>query len=42
MRQLLNRLEPIFWMFLAFLGLASFFLAIAIAVVLTHHMLFVL
>lgn len=42
MRQLLDRLEPLFWMLLAFLGLASFFLAIAIAVVLTHHMLFVL
>jgi hypothetical protein len=42
MRQLLNFLEPFFWMFLAFLGLASFFLAIAVAVVLSHHMLFVL
>jgi hypothetical protein len=39
MRQLLNFLEPLFWMFLAFLGLASFFLGIAIVVVLTHHMM---
>jgi hypothetical protein len=39
MRQLLDFLEPLFWMFLAFLGLSSFFLAIAILVVLTHHIM---
>ena len=42
MRQILNFLEPLFWIFLAFLGVASFFLAIAIAVALTHHVVFVL
>jgi hypothetical protein len=42
MRQFLNNLEPLFWMFLALLGVSSFFLAIAIAVALSHHMMFVL
>jgi hypothetical protein len=42
MRQLLNFLEPLFYLFLALLGVSLFFLGIAIAVALSHHMLYVL
>jgi hypothetical protein len=39
MRQILDFLEPLFWMFLAVLGVSLFFLGIAIVVVLTHYIM---
>jgi len=42
MMQLLDFLEPLFYLFLALFGVSLFFLSIAILVVMSHHMLFVL